>query len=111
MPTKMRSFEADEEQYNLFKSILAKEGVDLGDKLNEFIKTFNKDHGDGNPHSTIDQFTENENFLVTPAIFRDGESIRKYLEKIYGTPEWGKLGSQIQKVWVNQYNDVEASHL
>ena len=38
MPKKLKTFEADEETYKIFKSILAKDGLELGDKFNEFME-------------------------------------------------------------------------
>ena len=108
--TKLRSFQADEKQYSIFKSNLAKEGEDLGDKINEFIATYNKEHGDGNPAYKITDF-QDKDFIATPALARNPEAIRKYLESIYGTPEWDKISNIVQQNWVNQFNQVEKSHL
>ena len=69
--TKLRTFEAEIEAYNKFKATLAIDGEDVGDKLNEFIRNFNKDFGDGNPGYTIDQWFENEKMLAIPATMRD----------------------------------------
>lgn len=69
----MRSFEAEIESYNEFKSILAKDGQDVGEKINEFIKKFNKEFGDGNPGFSLDQFIENEAMKAVPAVFRSRE--------------------------------------
>ena len=107
---KMRSWEPDDTQYNLFKAMCSKEGVKVGEKINELIEKENKEHGDGNPSFHITDFVD-ENFLAPPAFMRDGQSVRNYLEKIYGTPEWDKIGTQLQGVWINLFNDVEASHL
>lgn len=69
----MRSFEAEKEEYQQFKAILAKDGQDVGEKLNEFIKKFNKEFGDGNPAFSLDQFINNEKMKAVPAVFRSKE--------------------------------------
>ena len=43
--SKMRSFEADTEQYDIFKVLCIKKGVTVGSKINEFITKFNKEYG------------------------------------------------------------------
>lgn len=107
---KMRSWEADIKAYNKFKSIISAHGGDVGDELNNLIKNYNKDHGDGNPTYKITDYQE-EDFLCTPALSRDPKIIRAYLEKIYGTSQWEKISTMLQESWINQVNDVEASHL
>lgn len=69
----MRSFEAEKEAYQQFKAILAKDGIDVGEKLNQFIKKFNKEFGDGNPGFSLDQFINNEKMKAVPAVFRRKE--------------------------------------
>jgi len=106
----LRTFETDEEKWKKFKAHCIKEGIDLGEKLNSLIDTELKEHGDGNPAFKITDFND-PNFIATPALTRSPEDIRKYLEKIWGTPEWDKIGRCLDETWVKQYNDVEASHL
>lgn len=107
----LRTFETEKEKYNQFKALCTKEGVDVGKKLNEFIDSFIKEHGDGNPHSTLDQFTNNQDFFITPAVFRKPEDIRKWLQQIRKTKDWQKLGVQLQKAWVEQYNELDVNAL
>jgi len=78
----MRSFEADKEEYQQFKAILAKDGEDVGEKLNQFIKKFNQEYGDGNPGFSLDQFFENDAMLAVPAVFRSREDWLEWLLKI-----------------------------
>jgi len=66
----MRSFEAEKDEYNVFKGILAKEGIDVGEKLNDFIKKFNRDFGDGNPGYILDQWFDNDAMAAVPAVMR-----------------------------------------
>ena len=107
---KMRSWESDITSYNKFKSIISGHGGDVGETINELIRNYNKEHGDGNPTYKITDF-QDENFLATPALSREPKVIKKYLESIYGTSEWDKIGNLIQMHWVNQFNDVETSHI
>jgi len=69
----MRSFEAEEEAYKKFKSTLALDGQDVGEKINEFIRNFNKEFGDGNPGFSLDPFMDNESMAAVPAVFRKRE--------------------------------------
>ena len=75
----MRSFEADKEEYSTFKAILVKDGVDVGEKLNEFIKKFNKEFGDGNPAFTLDPFIKDAEMAAVPAVFRSTEDWLKWV--------------------------------
>lgn len=75
----MRSFEAEKEAYNKFKSILAKDGQDVGEKLNEFIKKFNNEFGDGNPAFTLDPFIKDAAMAAVPAVFRSTEDWLKWM--------------------------------
>jgi len=68
---KLKTFEADELSYKKFKEVCLKEGVDIGAKLNEFIKKYVKEHGDGNPAYKIDQWFDNSDMKAVPALFRD----------------------------------------
>ncbi len=75
----LRTFETDSEKWDKFKALCAKEGIKLGEKLNEFIDKELKEHGDGNPAYTIDQFVENPSMKAVPAFFRTPEDWEKYL--------------------------------
>lgn len=78
----MRSFEAEKEAYAEFKSLCAKNGIDVGEKLNEFIKNFNRDHGDGNDSYTLDQFVDDNAMAAVPAVMRNKEDWIKWVLKI-----------------------------
>ena len=75
----MRSFEAEKEAYAMFKSILAKDGIDVGEKLNEFIKNFNRNYGDGNPAFTLDPFIKDAEMAAVPAVFRSTKDWLKWV--------------------------------
>lgn len=77
----MRSFEADEKEYQKFKSTLAIDGKDLGETLNEFIKKFNKEYGDGNPGYSLDLFMDNSQMLAIPAVMRAADDWWSWLTK------------------------------
>lgn len=91
----LRTFDTNEELYNQFKSIIAKERENVGEKLNGFIKEYIKVHGDGNPAFTIDQFIENPTMKAVPAFFRTPDDWEKYL---FNLPE-----TEIQDIiWQSQ---------
>ncbi len=75
----LRTFETEEELYSSFKSLCAKENVNVGDKINELMKKYYKEHGDGNPAFTLDQFVEDSGMKAVPAFFRTIEDWDKYL--------------------------------
>ncbi len=82
-PTKvMRSFEAEKDPYAEFKSICAKEGMDVGEKLNEFIKNFNRDYGDGNPVYQLDHWFDNDVMAAVPAVMRKKQDWVDWVLKI-----------------------------
>ena len=70
-PKKLRTFEAEIEEYNKFKSTLAIDGKDVGETINEFIRKFNAEFGDGNPGFQLDQWFDNDKMLAIPATMRD----------------------------------------
>jgi len=75
----MRSFEANKKEYNELKSRCSKDGTDIGEKLNAFIKRDNLEHGDGNPAFTLDQFVENDQMKAVLAVFRTRKEWDSYL--------------------------------
>lgn len=94
----MRSFEAELEPYRIFKSILEKDGIDVGEKLNEMIKKFNLDFGDGNPGFSLDQFLENDAMLAVPAMFRSRVDWLEWLLKINDEDMLQKVLGQAQTI-------------
>jgi len=84
MNKKLRTFEAVDEEYIEFKALCAKERIGVGEKLNEFIAKYLKEHGDGNPQFTLEQF-EDPNFIACPAFYRDGLAWESYMKQ--ATPE------------------------
>lgn len=98
-----KTFTAKDDLYAEFKSLCAKEGCGVGDKLNEFMAKFIQEHGDGNPTFTMDQFINAPDFLATPALFRTPEDIAKYISKIKGTKQYEKVGAKLN-VWAKIYN-------
>jgi len=94
----MRSFEAEKDAYQEFKAILAKDGIDVGEKLNEMIKQFIKDFGDGNPGFSLDQFFENDAMLAVPAVFRSREDWLEWVLKIDDEDMLQKVLGQAQTI-------------
>lgn len=80
-PTKkLKTFEADEETYKAFKALLAKDGLQLGKKFNDYMETYIRIFGDGKGTSTLDQFVDNDEMMVTPAFFDSDEQWTKYIK-------------------------------
>ena len=79
LTVKIKSFEAKEDTYKAFKALLAKDGLQLGDKFNEFMENYIRIYGDGNGTSTLDQFVDNDEMIVTPAFFDNDETWTKYI--------------------------------
>lgn len=91
----LRTFETEKEKWEKFKAHCAKEGINLGEKINDFIDKELKEHGDGNPGYTIDQFVDNPQMQAVPAFYRTAEDWEKYL---FNLPE-----SELQKIiWQSQ---------
>lgn len=93
----MRSFEAKEETYIKFKSVVAATGGKTGDKINDLIEEYLTKYGDGDGTSTLDQFVENPQMRVTPAFFDSPEKWSKHIELHEKDPEY------LQKlIWQSQ---------
>lgn len=93
MVKKLKTWESDEDEYIEFKSLCAKERVNVGDKINEFIAKYLKEHGDGNPQFVLEQFAD-PNFIACPAFYRDSLAWNTYLSN--ATPgELQKFKGQI----------------
>lgn len=112
----VQSFSFDKDTIDLVKKaeeVARKEGKKfnlsgvLREPIKQALQKYVFEHGAGNPSSTLDDYTTNENFLVTPMMMSDQEAIKKYLLSIRKTGLWPVIGSQLQ-LWVNQYNQQEA---
>ena len=89
----LRTFETDEEMYNVFKALCVKERENVGSKLNELMKEYIKIHGDGNPQFTLEQF-DDPYFSAAPAFYRPGQDWKEWLSK-QDTNEKLKVRAQI----------------
>ena len=89
----LRTFETDEDMYNIFKALCVKERENVGTKLNELIQEYIKVHGDGNPQYSLEQF-DDPDFTACPAFYRIGAVWGRYLEK-QDLPELLKVKAQI----------------
>lgn len=94
----LRTFETDEEKWVQFKALCAKEGVKIGKKLNDFIDKEIKEHGDGNPAFTLDQFVDNPGMQAVPAFYRTAEDWEKYLYNLTNKDELQKILWQSQTI-------------
>jgi len=89
----LKTWKTEKDTYEDFKDICRKERVNLGDKINGFIEDYLKEHKDGNPQYTIDQFKDPD-FIACPAFYRDNMAWYNYCSK--STPqELEKLKAQI----------------
>ena len=77
----LRTFETKDESYKKFKEICTREGVKIGDKLNEFIIEYIKVHGEGNPVYPLDKW-QDQKFKAFPAFMeRMTTTWNPYLDK------------------------------
>ena len=67
----LTNFYTPKSLHKKFKELCIREDVTMGDKLNEFISSFVKKHGEGNPNYELTKW-EDPDFKMTPA---HGESI------------------------------------
>ena len=79
----------DPDKYEDLKLILFREKSTFQNWLAEQIDTYLKNHGDGNPNFTLDQF-DSETFQACPAFFRDMTTWEKYLKGIEAIQKDGK---------------------
>lgn len=77
----LRTFQTDEEQYRLFKSICDREGANVGDKLTELISEYTKKHKEGNPQHLVTKWMDNEDFIGFPTIADDYSKKKAYVLK------------------------------
>jgi hypothetical protein len=69
----LKTWQALTDDYNKFKVNCKKEGINVGDKINQMIAKDNLDHGDGNPAYKIDQWFGKNEMLAIPAVKRSAE--------------------------------------
>lgn len=93
MSEKLVNFRMDEDEYVKFKLLAMKERKTVKDLTSTLIKDYLKEHGDGNPQYTIEQF-QDPDFMACPAFYRDGLAWENYIKQ--ATPEEKeKLKAQI----------------
>ena len=74
----------DEDKYQELRLLALKERTPVKDLLTGLIDDYLKNHTDGNPQFTIDQFKDPD-FVACPAFFRDREAWLYYYAQ--ATPE------------------------
>jgi len=79
-PRMLTSFQIDKELWNDFKMLVLRESRPAGNLLVELIEKYVKEHKDGNPQFTIDQFKD-PNFVACPAFFRSLSSWDYYFKR------------------------------
>jgi len=77
----MRTFEAEKEEYDKFKSTLAKDDKDIGETIRAWIRKFNLEYGDGNPGYSLDPFIKDAAMKAVPAVFRNKQDWYNWLLK------------------------------
>lgn len=70
----LKTWQALTDDYDKFKELCKKEGVNIGDKINQMIAKEILDHGDGNPAYMLDQWFGKNEMLAIPAVMRTAES-------------------------------------
>ena len=63
-----------------FNNLAEKEGISKSKLLFSLLETYVKEHKDGNPQFTIDQFADPD-FLACPAFYRDNRTWNHFLSK------------------------------
>ena len=88
------------------KRLLTINGLNLSSFIMVCLKKYLTEHGDGNDSYTIDHFMDTS-FVATPALFRDKESILKFLLDTYDSPtQFNRLQNQLN-LWIDLFNAVE----
>lgn len=79
----------------------------LRDVIKQHLIKFLTNHGDGNPHSTMDQFFS-DGFTVTPALARatNPEDVKKYLLEIQETPQFENIRAYLT-TWGTLFNAID----
>ena len=92
------STRVDPAKYEELKLILFREKSTFQNWLGQQIDTYLKNHGDGNPNFTLDQF-DSETFQACPAFFRDMKTWEGYLKKIVQDPKrWTEFDTQLNSL-------------
>ena len=92
------STRVDPAKYEELKLILFREKSTFQNWLGQQIDTYLKNHGDGNPNFTLDQF-DSETFQACPAFFRDMTTWEGYLKKIVQDPKrWNEFDIQLNSL-------------
>lgn len=99
--------------HDRFMKICQREGISPADKINEWIKQYNRIHGDGNPQYTITQFVENSDFKAVPALLSPTEKWREFLasaelEEVLQITQQVEILRRMGKVAINE--KVKAVH-
>lgn len=88
----------DPAKYEELKLILFREKSTFQNWLAQQIDTYLKNHGDGNPNFTLDQF-DSETFQACPAFFRDMQIWENYLKIIVQDEKrWSEFDIQLNSL-------------
>ena len=72
----------DEEVFKKVREIAFREGKDVSELTFEMYEKYIKEHGDGNPIYSLEKWTENPEFMATPAFFSKADRIKAYFSKL-----------------------------
>ena len=76
MPSHTSLVIKNEEVFKKLKEIAFREGKDISELTFEMYEKYIKEHGEGNPQTTLDN-----PIICTPALFRDSKIIHDYMMK------------------------------
>ena len=93
MSEKLVNFRMDEDKYNKLKMQALKEKITVKNLIAQQLEKYIKEHGDGNPQFTMDQF-EDPNFIACPAFYRSLNTWDYYMSRA-SPEELQKLKNQI----------------
>ena len=88
------------------KRLLTINGLNLSSFIMVCLKKYLTEHGDGNDSYTIDHFMD-ENFIATPALFRDKDTILKFVLDTFESPIQNKRLEQQRNTWIDIFNAVQ----
>ena len=82
MTEKLMAFLIPEEIHIEVKKLAVMDKKTLKEYLKEIVLEHVKNHGDGNPGFTMDQFIEEPEMKAVPAFFRNRDDWLDYIEKL-----------------------------
>ncbi len=100
----------EKELYERFKEVAWRERKPMNVLIQEFMKKYIKEHGEGNPLYQIDKWIENPELIATPAFFEDIEKWKAYVKRIDDPKELDKhtiRSRYLQAIFKRRNEDIE----